>query len=149
MIIRTDPSDPTPIYRQIALQTAAQIRDGTLARGERLPTAAELARSLDVNRNTTLQAYRLLRDEGLIDLRRGRGAVVRAAAPAPARDTAQPLAPTPAPTPAHSPSPSPTPQDPSTDPDLDALTARLADAARAAGASLDDVVQLLHRKGLS
>lgn len=145
MIIRTDPSDPTPIYRQIALQTAAQIRDGTLARGERLPTAAQLARSLDVNRNTTLQAYRLLRDEGLIDLRRGRGAVVRAAAPAPARDATQ----TPAPTPARSPSPSPAPQAPSTDPDLDALAARLADAARAADASLDDVVQLLHRKGLS
>ncbi|WP_304348876.1 GntR family transcriptional regulator [Corynebacterium frankenforstense] len=139
MIIRTDPSDPTPIYRQIALQTAAQIRDGTLARGERLPTAAQLARSLAVNRNTTLQAYRLLRDEGLIDLRRGRGAVVRAAAPAPARDAA----PTPAP------SPSPTPPDSPTDPDLDALAARMADAALAAGASLDDVVHLLHRKGLS
>lgn len=139
MIIRTDPSDPTPIYRQIALQTAAQIRDGTLARGERLPTAAQLARSLAVNRNTTLQAYRLLRDEGLIDLRRGRGAVVRAAAPAPARDAA----PTPAP------SPSPTPPDSPTDPDLDALAARLAAAARAAGASLDDMVHLLHRKGLS
>ncbi|MDK8894121.1 GntR family transcriptional regulator [Corynebacterium sp. MSK006] len=139
MIIRTDPSDPTPIYRQIALQTAAQIRDGTLARGERLPTAAQLARSLEVNRNTTLQAYRLLRDEGLIDLRRGRGAVVRAAAPAPARDAA----PTPAP------SPSPTPPDSPTDPDLDALAARMADAALAADASLDDVVHLLHRKGLS
>lgn len=139
MIIRTDPSDPTPIYRQIALQTAAQIRDGTLARGERLPTAAQLARSLAVNRNTTLQAYRLLRDEGLIDLRRGRGAVVRAAAPAPARDAA----PTPAP------SPSPTPPDSPTDPDLDALAARMADAALAADASLDDVVHLLHRKGLS
>lgn len=139
MIIRIDPSDPTPIYRQIALQTAAQIRDGTLARGERLPTAAQLARSLEVNRNTTLQAYRLLRDEGLIDLRRGRGAVVRAAAPAPARDAA----PTPAP------SPSPTPPDSPTDPDLDALAARMADAALAADASLDDVVHLLHRKGLS
>ncbi|WP_304324088.1 GntR family transcriptional regulator [Corynebacterium frankenforstense] len=148
MIIRTDPSDPTPIYRQIAGQVAAQIRDGTLARGERLPTGAELAASLDVNRNTTLQAYRLLRDEGLIDLRRGRGAVVRtpgADTPAPARAPATPA--TPAATAGAVTSAPP----PATDPDgeLDALAARLAAAARAAGASLDDMVHLLHRKGLS
>lgn len=148
MIIRTDPSDPTPIYRQIALQTAAQIRDGTLARGERLPTAAQLARSLEVNRNTTLQAYRLLRDEGLIDLRRGRGAVVRtpgADTPAPARAPATPA------TPAATAGAVTSAPSPATDPDgeLDALAARLAAAARAAGASLDDMVHLLHRKGLS
>ncbi|WP_448854236.1 GntR family transcriptional regulator [Corynebacterium frankenforstense] len=148
MIIRTDPSDPTPIYRQIAGQVAAQIRDGTLARGERLPTGAELAASLDVNRNTTLQAYRLLRDEGLIDLRRGRGAVVRAPGadtPAPARAPATPA------TPATTAGAAPSTPSPATDLDgeLDALAARLAATARAAGASLDDMVHLLHRKGLS
>lgn len=82
MLIVTDPADPTPIYRQIAEQITEQIRDGTLAPGSKLPTAGTLAASLGLNRNTVLQTYRLLRDDGLIDLRRGRGALVRDRAPA-------------------------------------------------------------------
>ena len=55
---------------------------GRLLRGERLPSAKEAASLLDINLHTVLRAYQTLRDEGLIDLRRGRGAVVTAPDPA-------------------------------------------------------------------
>jgi GntR family transcriptional regulator len=55
---------------------------GELAPGEQLPPAGELAESLSVDRNTVLAAYRQLRDEGVLEFRRGRGARVTASAPA-------------------------------------------------------------------
>ncbi|MGR2751707.1 GntR family transcriptional regulator [Agromyces arachidis] len=76
MLIRVDPSQPTPLHRQISSGIRAAIVDGRLAGGERLPAARELAASVGVNMHTVLRAYRALRDEGLIELHRGRGAVV-------------------------------------------------------------------------
>jgi GntR family transcriptional regulator len=82
MLIVIDHADATPLYRQIVRQVTDQIAVGDLTPGDRLPTAGELASSLDLNRNTVLQAYRSLRDEGAIELRRGRGAVVLDTSPA-------------------------------------------------------------------
>ena len=53
---------------------------GTLSEGSRLPSAKELAESLQLNLHTVLKAYQILRDEGLLDLRRGRGAQLTAQA---------------------------------------------------------------------
>lgn len=49
--------------------------------GEQLPPAAELAAALSVDRNTVLAAYRQLRDDGVLEFRRGRGARVTSAGP--------------------------------------------------------------------
>lgn len=76
MLILIDTSDETPIFEQIAASVRSGIIDGSVRSGDRLPTAKELCSSLDVNRNTVLHAYQLLRDEGLIELRRGRGATI-------------------------------------------------------------------------
>ncbi|MEI5582251.1 MULTISPECIES: GntR family transcriptional regulator [unclassified Agromyces] len=76
MLIRIDPADPLPLHEQLTRGIRASIIDGRLAGGERLPAARDLAASVGVNMHTVLHAYRRLRDEGLIELHRGRGAVV-------------------------------------------------------------------------
>jgi len=81
MLIRIDPIDPRPLHQQIELQVRSAIGDGSLAPGERLPPARELAEDIGVNVHTVLHAYGSLRDAGLIELRPRRGAVVSAAAP--------------------------------------------------------------------
>lgn len=78
MLIRVDPDSPIGLAEQIAGQVRGALVSGELASGEKLPPARELAAGLDVNMHTVLRAYSALRDEGLIDLRRGRGAQVRA-----------------------------------------------------------------------
>lgn len=76
MLIRIDPASGEALFDQLAAAVRAEIGRGALRPGDRLPAARELAASLDVNIHTVLRAYQELRDEGLVDLRRGRGAVV-------------------------------------------------------------------------
>jgi len=80
VLIRIDAASERAIYAQIADSVRASIAAGRVRPGETLPPARVLAQGLDVNQHTVLHAYQLLRDEGLVDLRRGRGAVVTQAA---------------------------------------------------------------------
>ena len=76
MLIHLDASSTTPLYAQLVASLRRAISTGEVATGDTLPSAADLAASLDLNRNTVLRAYRELRDDGLVELRRGRGAIV-------------------------------------------------------------------------
>lgn len=76
MLFSVDPSAPEPLFGQLAASVRSAIIEGQLGPGTRLPAARELADSLDINLHTVLRAYQELRDEGFLDLRRGRGAVV-------------------------------------------------------------------------
>ena len=74
--VKVDKSDPTDLYEQVAGEIRRAIADGEAKSGERLPPAKDLAAVLGVNTNTVLRSLRLLRDEGLLEFRRGRGVSV-------------------------------------------------------------------------
>jgi GntR family transcriptional regulator len=67
-----DRGDPTPLHEQVAAEIRRAISDGEAAPGDRIPQARDLATVLGVNTNTVLRALRLLRDEGLLEMGRGR-----------------------------------------------------------------------------
>ena len=71
--IQIDRDEPTDVFEQVAAEIRRAIADGEAKPGERLPPAHDLAAVLGVNTNTVLRSLRLLRDEGLLDFRRGRG----------------------------------------------------------------------------
>ena len=73
MLESIDRSDPTPLHDQVAAQIRRAIADGEAKPGERLPPARDLAAVMSVNTNTVLRALRALRDEGLLEFRRGLG----------------------------------------------------------------------------
>lgn len=76
MLFRIDPASGVAIFDQLAASVRAELARGGLHAGERLPPAREVAAALDVNIHTVLKAYQALRDEGVLELRRGRGAVI-------------------------------------------------------------------------
>lgn len=71
--VKIDRDDPTLLHDQVAAQIRRAIADGEAKSGERLPPARHLAAVMHVNTNTVLRALRLLRDEGLLELRQGHG----------------------------------------------------------------------------
>jgi DNA-binding transcriptional regulator YhcF (GntR family) len=77
MLFGVELDSPVGLADQIASQVRGAVVSGHLQPGDKLPPARELAAGLDVNMHTVLRAYSVLRDEGLIELRRGRGAQVR------------------------------------------------------------------------
>jgi GntR family transcriptional regulator len=71
--VNVDRSAPALLHDQVAAQIRRAIADGEAKPGERLPPARDFAAVMGVNTNTVLRAMRLLRDEGLLEFRRGHG----------------------------------------------------------------------------
>jgi len=89
MLLRVDESSAQPLHDQLTGQLRQQIADGVLAPAARLAPARELAEGLGVNVHTLLRAYKTLRDEGLLEVRRGRGTIVTGKAPVQAQFVAR------------------------------------------------------------
>jgi len=69
-------NDSQPIYRQIRERVVAMILEGALADGAPLPSVRTVATDSRVNPLTVLKGYQQLVDEGLVEMRRGRGMFV-------------------------------------------------------------------------
>jgi len=76
LVVKVDRDEPTNLHEQVAAEIRRAIVDGEAQPGERLPPAKDLAAELGVNTNTALRALRVLRDEGILEFRRGRGVTV-------------------------------------------------------------------------
>ena len=74
--VKVNRLEPLDLHEQVAAEIRRAIADGEARPGERLPPARDLAAVLGVNANTILRALRALRDEGLLEFRRGRGITV-------------------------------------------------------------------------
>ena len=71
-----DTASSVPLHQQVEATIRRAIADGEAGPGDRLPPARDLASVLGVDPNTVLRALRTLRDEGLLEFRRGRGVTV-------------------------------------------------------------------------
>ena len=80
---RFRPATRVPLSQIVFDQTMAEIREGRLRPGDRLPTELELVRMLQVSRSSVREALRGLVTLGLIETKPGRGAIVAAKAQVP------------------------------------------------------------------
>jgi DNA-binding transcriptional regulator YhcF (GntR family) len=76
-MVRIDLADARPLEEQIATALRQAIAQGAVGADQNLPPVRQLAGDLGVHWNTVARAYRKLADEGLVTVRRGRGAVTR------------------------------------------------------------------------
>lgn len=76
---RPDPTDRTPLYRQVADNIRDAIVAGELRPGQLLPPEPRLADEAGVSVDVVRQALAALRGEGLIVTEHGRGSRVRRA----------------------------------------------------------------------
>src|ERR1700688_61930 len=74
--VSIDRSEPVALHDQVAAEIRRAIAEGEAGPGDRLPLVKDIAAVLGVNKNTVLRAMHILRNEGLLEFRRGRGITV-------------------------------------------------------------------------
>ncbi len=65
-----------PIYQQVADDFREQIMNGKIKEGSYLPSIRSLAKDLKISVITTMKAYELLQEEGLVSAVQGKGYIV-------------------------------------------------------------------------
>lgn len=76
MIINLNMNSDVPIYVQLRNEIVMGIGRGELKRGESLQTVRQMAADIGVNTMTVNKAYKILKDEGYIEIDRRHGAKV-------------------------------------------------------------------------
>lgn len=74
--IRLSKSDPTPLYIQLTNALSQLIKNGDLPNHTKLPTIRTLSKKLNINRDTVVNAYKLLENQGLVTAHVGSGTYV-------------------------------------------------------------------------
>lgn len=77
LAITVDFESDVPVYRQIADELRGLVAREQLGDGDELPSVRRLGQLVGVNQNTVAKAYRILAEEGLLDLRHGAKARIR------------------------------------------------------------------------
>jgi GntR family transcriptional regulator len=76
LLLRIDLASNVPVYRQIVNYLRALLVDNVVQAGDTLPPVRQLALDLGIHFNTVAEAYRTLAEEGWLDLKPRRGALV-------------------------------------------------------------------------
>ena len=76
MIIKIDYNSEEAIYVQLRNQIILGIATSQLREGDSLPSVRQLADEIGINMHTVNKAYTVLKQEGIIQLDRRRGAVI-------------------------------------------------------------------------
>ena len=69
-------SSDQPIYKQLRDRVAGLIMDGTFVEGEAIPSVRQVSAEEQINHLTVGKAYQELVDEGVLEMKRGRGMFV-------------------------------------------------------------------------
>jgi len=85
-MLKIDPTDVVPIWKQIEDGVSSLIAAGALRPGEAVASVRELARLLQINPLTVQKAYRRLIDRGVLEVQRGEGTFVSTTPPVAAAD---------------------------------------------------------------
>jgi DNA-binding transcriptional MocR family regulator len=74
--IKLSKNNPTPLYIQLATELTTLIQGGLLPAHTKLPTIRALSRKLKINRDTVVNAYKVLENNGLVSGQVGSGTYV-------------------------------------------------------------------------